>query len=181
MRRGTVATLIVSMLLGGLLAGCTFLPGTQRPPAGDPPPSGSVRTTDEAVEAIQAIDGVTARIARANDGSRGYLSINLELDETFTAEIGAGDGGTRDAALLDFVLGQVWSQGEKAPERYVTLGVTGAGRDQATVTAALAQIGVSAIPYSGQSVSLKPADLESRYGSWPGAVPELPATFGGTG
>ncbi|SMQ72504.1 hypothetical protein SAMN06295909_2783 [Plantibacter sp. VKM Ac-1784] len=176
-----MASLIASMLLSGLLAGCTFMPSAQRPPAGDPSPSGPVRSVDESVEAIQAIDGVTARIARANDGSRAYLSVNVELDEAFAAEIAAGDGETRDAALLDFVLGQVWSQGEESPERYVTLGVTGAGRDQAAITAALAQIGVSAMPYSGQSVSLKLADLESRYGSWPGAVPELPATFGGTG
>ncbi|WP_286179462.1 hypothetical protein [Arthrobacter sp. ISL-95] len=57
---------------------------------------------------IAKTPGVTARIGRAYDGPTPYLSVNVELSEAFTGD---------EAALLDSVLAQVWSQDEYAPEK----------------------------------------------------------------
>lgn len=179
--RRTAAVLLASALLSGSLTACALVPNAQRPPVDDSATasSGSARSADDAAASVEGIAGVSARIGRGTDGSTPYLSINVELDDTFTAEIGAPGGSSRDAVLLDYVLGQVWSQNEVAPADYVTLAVSGAGRTTEGVTAALAEIGISAIPYAGQAVSLKLADLEARYGTWPGEAPALPPEFGG--
>jgi hypothetical protein len=181
MRRTLVATL-ASVALAGLLAGCALLPNANRPRSDETTdsPSGQLRSSDDAVEAIEAVPGVTARISPANDGSTPYLAVNLEFDETFAAAF-PPDDPDRDATFLDFVIAQVWSQTENAPNRFVTLRVTGADRDAAWVTDTLATIDVVTIPFGGQVVSLRGTDLRARYGSWPGEVPTLPAALGGTG
>ncbi|VXC67294.1 conserved exported hypothetical protein [Arthrobacter sp. 9V] len=140
------------LLWGALLAGCTV-------PADNSEPR---RSTSEAEADIAKTPGVTARIGRAYDGFTPYLSVNVELSEAFTGD---------EAALLDTVLAQVWSQDEDAPEKYVTLGVSGAGHTAETTSAALSSLGISSLKYAGSAVSLIGADLEARYGDWPSAVP----------
>ena len=146
----------VLLLCSALLAGCT-VPGDNSEPR---------RSTAEAEAEIAKTPGVTARIGRAYDGFTPYLSVNVELSEAFTGD---------EAALLDQVLAQVWSQDEDAPEKYVTLGVHGAGHTAATTSAALERLGVGSIEYAGSAVSLMGADLEARYGEWPGSVPSASA------
>ncbi|OAN27689.1 hypothetical protein A4X17_07785 [Plantibacter sp. H53] len=178
-----LSVVVVSVVLTGLLAGCALLPGARRPAStGAPGPSSEqARSTDEAIAAIEEVTGVAARISPANDGSTRYLAVNLELDETYDAGVVPERRANRDAALLDFVLAQVWSQTEDAPERFVTLRVTGAGRDTAWVTDTLTTLGVATIPYGGDVVSLRGVDLDDRYGTWPGEVPALPDDLAGEG
>jgi len=142
----------VMLLCAALLAGCT-VPGDSSEPR---------RSTSMAEADIAKTPGVTARIGRAYDGLTPYLSVNVELSEAF-----AGD----EAALLDHVMAQVWSQDEDAPEKYVTLRVSGPGRTAGTTSAALSSLGINSMKYAGSSVSLTGADLVARYGEWPGAAP----------
>lgn len=140
------------LLCSALLAGCTV-------PADNSKPQ---RSTSEAEADIAKTPGVTARIGRAYDGFTPYLSVNVEVTEGFTGD---------EAALLDSVLAQVWSQDEYAPEKYVTLGVRGTGPTGATTSAALSSLGISSLKYAGSAVSLIGDDLVARYGKWPSAVP----------
>ncbi len=142
----------VLLLCSALLAGCTV-------PADNSKPQ---RSTSAAEADIAKTPGVTARIGRAYDGTTPYLSVNVEVSEAFTGD---------EAALLDSVLAQVWSQDEYAPEKYVTLGVSGAGRTAETTSATLTSLGLSSMKYAGSAVSLIGADLVARYGEWPGSVP----------
>ncbi len=142
----------VLLLCSALLAGCTV-------PADNSKPQ---RSTSAAEADIAKTPGVTARIGRAYDGTTPYLSVNVEVSEAFTGD---------EAALLDSVLAQVWSQDEYAPEKYVTLRVSGADRTAATTSAALAGLGLSSMKYAGSAVSLIGADLVARFGEWPGSVP----------
>ncbi len=142
----------VLLLCSALLAGCTV-------PADNSKPQ---RSTSAAEADIAKTPGVTARIGRAYDGTTPYLSVNVEVSEAFTGD---------EAALLDSVLAQVWSQDEYAPEKYVTLGVSGAGRTAETTSATLAGLGLRSMKYAGSAVGLRGADLVARYGEWPGSVP----------
>ncbi|WP_185751173.1 hypothetical protein [Arthrobacter sp. 31Y] len=142
----------VLLLCSALLSGCTV-------PADNSKPQ---RSTSAAEADIAKTPGVTARIGRAYDGTTPYLSVNMEVSEEFTGD---------EAALLDNVLAQVWSQDEYAPEKYVTLGVSGAGRTADTTSAALAGLGLRSMKYAGSAVGLRGADLVARYGKWPGSVP----------
>ncbi|PRB45045.1 hypothetical protein CQ020_01495 [Arthrobacter sp. MYb23] len=142
----------VLLLCSALLAGCTV-------PADNSKPQ---RSTSAAEADIAKTPGVTARIGRAYDGTTPYLSVNVEVSEAFTGD---------EAALLDSVLAQVWSQDEYAPEKYVTLRVSGAGRTADTTSAALAGLGLRSMKYAGSAVGLRGADLVARYGEWPGSVP----------
>jgi len=154
MRKRPGAGLTILVLCAALLAGCTV-------PADSSEPR---RSTSMAEADIAKTPGVTARIGRAYDGLTPYLSVNVEVTEAFTGD---------EATLLDHVLAQVWSQDEDAPEKYVTLGVSGPGRTAETTSAALASLGVGSMKYAGSAVSLIGADLVARYGEWPGSVPTV--------
>ncbi|WP_156424656.1 hypothetical protein [Arthrobacter sp. EpRS71] len=154
MARRPRAGITVLLLCSALLAGCTVPDDNSEPH----------RSTAAAEADIAKTPGVTARIGRAYDGLTPYLSVNVELTEAFTGD---------EAALLDSVLAQVWSQDEYAPKKYVTLGVSGAGRTAETTSAALTSLGLSSMKYAGSAVSVIGADLVARYGEWPGSVPTV--------
>ncbi|WP_157884279.1 hypothetical protein [Arthrobacter alpinus] len=88
--------------------------------------------------------------------------MNVELTSAFTGD---------EAAFLDHLLAQVWSQDEDSPQKFVTLGVTGAGHTEATTSAALNRLGINSSEYTSSSLQLKVADLKTLYGDWPGPVP----------
>ncbi|MGR0159119.1 hypothetical protein ACUUMC_04295 [Paenarthrobacter nitroguajacolicus] len=154
--------LIFLLLCAALLSGCTVPEDSSEPR----------RSTSVAEADIAKTPGVTARIGRAYDGLTPYLSVNVELSEAFTGD---------EAALLDHVLAQVWSQDEDAPKKYVTLGVSGPGRTAETTSAALASLGISSMKYAGSAVSLIGADLVARYGEWPGPVPTVGSPIASAG
>jgi len=154
MRGRPAAGLTALLLCSALLAGCTVPEDNSKPH----------RSAAAAENDIAKTSGVTARIGRAYDGLTPYLSVNVEFSEAFTGD---------EAALLDYVLAQVWSQDEYAPKKYVTLGVNGTGRTAATTSAALTSLGVSSLDYAGSAVSLIGADMVARYGEWPGEVPSV--------
>lgn len=140
------------LICTAVLSGCSL--------AGDR--SGPHRSIAAAEADLAEIPGVTARIGRAYNGTTPFLSVNVELTAVFTGD---------ETAFLDHLLAQVWSQDEDSPQKFVTLGVTGAGHTQATTSAALTRLGISSSEYASSSLQLKVADLTTRYGDWPGPVP----------
>lgn len=154
-RRASTRTSISFILIcTTVLSGCSL--------AGDR--SEPHRSTPAAEADLAEIPGVTARIARAYNGTTPFLSVNVELTSAFTAD---------EAAFLDQLLAQVWSQDEDSPQKFVTLGVTGAGHTEATTSAALNRLGINSSAYASSSLQLKVADLTTRYGDWPGPIPPI--------
>jgi hypothetical protein len=180
-RPGTAA--LVAVLIGVVLAGCTVSPRAPRPSAASegPPSREPTRSVEQAAAAVAEVDGATARIGRAYNGTTPYLSISVTLDDTFGPDAAVVGGSTRDAEFLDYVLRQAWSQDEDSPEQFTAIKVAGTGRTVDTVTASLASLGISAFPYAGPFLSLKGEDLVARYGTWPAEVPAVPTTLGGVG
>ena len=150
--RIALSTSLLACVLGLGLVGCTT-------PAPSPSTSSVERSADEAEATLTSIPGVSdARIGPAKDGFTTYMTINIELSDDYS--------GT-DAELLDQVLSQVWSQTEVAPERYAVISVTGAGRTASDVAAALTELDIRSMEYAQSALSMLPADLEARYGTWP--------------
>lgn len=163
-RRRAAPIAIAALLIGTLLAGCSI---------GGP---SAKRTPSRSIETVEAdvarIPGVELRVGQAFNGLTPYLAVTVELAPEFTGDV---------TSLLDYVLAEVWSQDETAPEKSVVLGVDGSGQLGATTIEQLASLGIGAEAYAQSSVSPDVADLDKRYGAWPAAVPELPASLGATG
>lgn len=159
-RHRNAAVVVVAVFVATVLSGCTLVSA---------PPAAPTARSAETVEAeVAQIPGVSLRVGEAFNGFTPYLSISVEVAPEFTGDI---------ATLLDYVLAEVWSQDEVAPEKSVVIGVDAAGHTGAMTIEELGSLDVGASIYAQSSVTLNLADLERRYGTWPAAAPTLPAAL----
>lgn len=156
---------IVSVVLIALLGGCAIgAPSAKRSP------SRSIATVEAAVAEVP---GATFSAARAWDGTTAYVTATLTASDAFTGD---------PAQLVDYSLAQLASQDEVDRGRFVRFTFEAAGQTVETTKALLASLDVDSDRYAGgSSLELASADLDKRYGAWPAAVPEPPASLGATG
>lgn len=155
---------IVSAAIVALLSGCAIgAPSAERPPS---------RSMAAVETAIAEIPGAEFTAAKAYDGTTAYVVATLSATATFTGD---------PAALVDYSLAQLASQDEVDRGRFVRFTFEAPGQDVDTTIALLATLDIDSEQYAGgSSIELASADLDARYGTWPAAVPERPASLGGT-
>ncbi|MGG7464624.1 hypothetical protein [Plantibacter sp. YIM 135347] len=156
---------IASVVLIAVLSGCAIgAPSAKRSP------SRSLATVEAAVSEVP---GATFSAARAWDGTTAYVTATLKASDAFTGD---------PAQLVDYSLAQLASQDEVDRGRFVRFAFEAPGQTVETTRALLASLDVDSDQYAGgSSLELASADLDKRYGAWPAAVPELPASLGATG
>ena len=168
----TIRLGVAAMAIVALLSGCTT--GNQatdtQPPAA-PTSAGTVapRSMSSAEAAVAQIPGAQFDAARAWDGTTAYVIATLSVTPAFTGD---------PAALIDYSLAQLASQNELDRGRLVRFTFEGPGQSTGATKALLATLNIDAAEYGGESsLELANQDLDDRYGTWPAAVPSLPASL----
>lgn len=171
-RHPTALVAVAAVVLAAVLSGCSFT-GAPAPAISQASRESASRTLADVEAAVAEIPGVQFTAARAWDGTTPYVVATLSTTDAFTGD---------PAALIDYALAQLASQGEVDRGRLVRFTFDAPGQTADTTRALLASLDVDAEPYAGgSSVELATADLDRRYGTWPAAVPELPPALGGEG
>lgn len=169
--RAALATL-VAIVVAAALSGCSFI-GAPAPASTQVGQEGASRTLATVEDALAEIPGVQFTAARAWDGTTAYVIATLSATDAFTGD---------RAALIDYALAQLASQGEVDRGRLVRFSFDAPGQTADTTRALLASLDIDSERYAGgSSLELANADLDRRYGAWPAAAPELPPTLGGEG
>ena len=158
---------VAAMALVALLSGCTTENQNTPPsPAASSPLS---RSMSAAEAAVAKVPGAKLEAARAWDGTTAYVIATLSVTEAFTGD---------SAALIDYSLAQLASQDEVDRGRFVRFSFEGPGQTLETAKALLASLRIESTQYAGgSSLELANQDLDDRYGTWPAAVPDLPASL----
>lgn len=108
-RHRNAALAVVALLIATVLSGCSLV--------GALPAVPTARSVETVEAEVAQIPGVSLRVGEAFNGLTPYLSSSVEVAPEFTGDI---------ATLLDYVLAEVWSQDEVAPEKSVVIGVDAA-------------------------------------------------------
>lgn len=171
-RHRTVLVAAVALIVAAALSGCSFI-GAPAPASTPARQESDARSLADVEDALAEIPGVQFTAARAWDGTTASVIATLAATDAFTGD---------PAALIDYALAQLASQGEIDRGRLVRFTFDAPGQTADTTRALLASLDIDAERYAGgSSLELASADLDRRYGAWPAAVPELPPTLGGAG
>ncbi|MGR0159117.1 hypothetical protein [Paenarthrobacter nitroguajacolicus] len=164
----TALVIVVSAALVAPISGCTIeTPST--PTTTSPTAAHASRPMAAAQAAVSRIPGAELEAARAWDGTTAYVIATLSATEAFTGE---------PAALIDYSLAQLASQDEVDRGRLVRFSFKAPGQTVNTTKALLASLSIDSEQYAGgSSLELANQDLDDRYGTWPAAVPDLPASL----
>ncbi|WP_024817773.1 hypothetical protein [Arthrobacter sp. 31Y] len=167
-RLGVTATALVA-----LLSGCTTENQTTPPEAssttGTSASTAASRSMSEAEAAVAKIPGAEFEAARAWDGTTAYVIATLSVTDAFSGD---------PAVLIDYSLAQLSSQSEVDRGRLVRFSFKGPGQTPKTTKALLTALSIDSAPYAGgSSLELANQDLDDRYGRWPAAVPDPPASL----
>ncbi|MBT2585661.1 hypothetical protein [Arthrobacter sp. ISL-95] len=158
---------VAAMAVVALLSGCT-IENQATPPATSANAVAS-RSTSAAEAAVAQIPGADLEAARAWDGTTAYVIATLSVTDAFTGD---------PAALIDYSLAQLASQDEVDRGRFVRFSFKGPGQPLETSKALLASLGIESAQYAGgSSLELANQDLDDLYGTWPAAVPDVPASL----
>jgi len=154
--------LLAMVLLG--VSGCSQAPG--------PRPSSPSRSSADVLAALKAIPGVEdAQITGGPVGLPGQV------------EYGAGLALATDyhndvAALLDYILRQLWSQSATKPTTTVTVSIQlGTGSSARILELGDAGSALGLTNVGTRTFAVSPAQMKQHFGAWPGTVPTLPATL----
>ena len=165
-RFGVAATVLVA-----LLSGCTTENQTTppTPASGTSASTAASRSMSEAEAAVARIPGAEFEAARAWDGTTAYVIATLSVTDAFSGD---------PSALIDYSLAQLASQSEVDRGRLVRFSFEAPGQNADTTKALLASLGIDSARYAGgSSLELSNQDLDDRYGRWPAAVPDPPASL----
>ncbi len=163
----TVRLGVAAVALATLLSGCITENQTTPPAASSS--TATQRSMSAAEEAVARIPGAEFRAARAWDGTTAYVIATLSATDTFSGD---------PAELIDYSLAQLASQNEVDRGRLVRFSFEAPGQNADTTKALLASLNIDSARYAGgSSLELANQDLDDRYGPWPAAVPEPPASL----
>ncbi len=158
---------VAGTVLVALLGGCT--PENRATPPAASATTAAVRSMSEAEAAVARIPGAEFEAARAWDGTTAYVIATLSVTDAFSGD---------PSALIDYSLAQLASQSEVDRGRLVRFSFDAPGQNADTTKALLASLGIDSARYAGgSSLELANQDLDDRYGRWPAAVPDLPASL----
>lgn len=169
MRRNRIARWGAAAALVVLLSGCTMEKPVNPASNSSASATSSSRSLADTEAAVAKVPGAGFKAARAWDGTTAYVTATLSVTDAFTGD---------PATLVDYSLAQLASQDEVDRGRFVRFSFEAPGQTTETAKALLASLGIDSEQYAGgSSLELANRDLDDRYGTWPAAVPDLPASF----